>query len=249
MKRTALITGAAGGIGMASVDIFASAGWQIIAVDRKPFGEQRFPVDARQVDVSDPAAIQALMEALAKEPGRLDALVNNAAIQINKPLVETTVEDWDETMAANLRSVYATARFAYPLLKKAAGAVVNVSSVHAMATSVNLAAYAASKGGILALTRAMSLEFGPDGIRVNSVLPGAVDTAMLRAGVGRGHLAGATVEEKLEELGKRTVLGRVGRPDEIARAIYFLCDSQQSSFVTGQALIVDGGASARLSTE
>jgi len=249
MSRTALITGAAGGIGGATAQVFTAAGWDVIAVDRKPAQPLAGSIEVRQVDVSSPPAVEALFQALAAEGGRLDALVNNAAIQINKPLVETSVEDWDAVMAANLRSVYATARFAFPLLKAAAGAVVNVSSVHARATSVNLAAYAASKGGVLALTRAMALEFGPHGIRVNAVLPGAVDTAMLHEGLARGHLKGESIEERMLELGRRTVLGRVGRPEEIAHAILFLCDMSQSSFVTGQTLVVDGGASARLSTE
>jgi glucose 1-dehydrogenase len=102
---------------------------------------------------------------------------------------------------------------------------------------------------LLALTRAMAIEFAKDNIRVNAVLPGAVDTPMLRAGLERGHLGGISVHERLENLARKTVNGRVGKPEEIAHTIYFLADSSQSSFITGQALIVDGGATARLSTE
>jgi NAD(P)-dependent dehydrogenase (short-subunit alcohol dehydrogenase family) len=95
----------------------------------------------------------------------------------------------------------------------------------------------------------MAIEFAPDNIRVNAILPGAVDTPMLRAGLQRGHFSGPNVVDRLENLARKTVNGRVGQPEEIARAIYFLADNRQSSFMTGQALIVDGGATARLSTE
>ena len=159
----------------------------------------------------------------------LDALVNNAAMQVAKPLVETTVEEWDTVMASNLRSVFLVVKLAYPLLKAGGGAVVNVSSVHAVQTSANIAAYAASKGGLLALTRAMAIEFAPDNIRVNAILPGAVDTPMLRAGLGRGHVGQGDMQERLDNLARRTVNGRVGTPEEIAHAIYFLADNEQSS--------------------
>jgi len=99
------------------------------------------------------------------------------------------------------------------------------------------------------LTRALAIEFAADNIRVNAVLPGAVDTPMLRAGLGRGHLGQGNVQERLDNLARKTVNGRVGTPQEIAHAIYFLADNEQSSFMTGQAMIVDGGATARLSTE
>jgi len=118
-----------------------------------------------------------------------------------------------------------------------------------VATSANIAAYAASKGGLLAFTRAIAIEFAPDNIRANAILPGAVDTPMLRAGLSRGHLQGGDILERLDNLARKTVSGRVGKPEEIARAIYFLADDAQSSFMTGQALIIDGGATARLSTE
>ncbi len=177
-------------------------------------------------------------------------MVNNAAVQVNKPLVQTSVEEWDMVMASNLRSVFLGTRLAHPLLKaQGGGAIVNVSSVHAVATSVGVSAYAASKGGLLALTRAMAIEFAPDNIRVNAILPGAVDTPMLRDGMNRGHVGGGTIHDRLENLARKTVNGRIGQPHEIASAIYFLADSQQSSFMTGQALVIDGGATARLSTE
>jgi NAD(P)-dependent dehydrogenase (short-subunit alcohol dehydrogenase family) len=153
-------------------------------------------------------------------------------------------------MATNLRSVFLSSKLAHPLLKASGkSAIVNVSSVHAVATSANIAAYAASKGGLLALTRAMAIEFARDDIRVNAILPGAVDTPMLHEGLSRGHLGSRSLQEQLNELASRTVIGRVGEPDEIARSIYFLADHDLSSFMTGQALIVDGGATARLSTE
>ena len=248
--RTVLITGVAGGIGRATVNLFSEKGWRVIGVDRSEFGND-FPKNGLfiQSDISHPEDMQAIFEKAHQFTESLDALVNNAAVQVAKPIIETTVEEWDAVMASNLRSVFLGVKLAYPLLKKNGGAVVNVSSVHAIQTSANIAAYAASKGGLLALTRAMAIEFAPDNIRVNVILPGAVDTPMLRAGLGRGHVGHGDVEQRLDNLARKTVSGKVGKPEEIAQAIYFLADNEQSSFMTGQALVVDGGATARLSTE
>ncbi|MGC8856111.1 MAG: SDR family NAD(P)-dependent oxidoreductase [Anaerolineae bacterium] len=249
--KTVLITGAAGGIGRATVTLFAQKGWRVIGVDRAPFGAD-FPSHGLfiQADISHPEEIAAIFAQAQHFTASLDALVNNAAMQIAKPLLETTVEEWDAVMAANLRSVFLGVKLAYPLLKaQGGGAIVNVSSVHAIQTSANIAAYAASKGGLLALTRAMAIEFAADNIRVNAILPGAVDTPMLRAGLGRGHVGHGDIHQRLENLARKTVNGRIGQPQEIAHAIYFLADDEQSSFMTGQALVVDGGATARLSTE
>lgn len=249
-NKTVLITGAAGGIGRATVRLFALKGWRVIGVDRADFGGG-FPMDGLFVksDISRGEDMEAIFQKVNAFSDSLDALVNNAAMQVAKPLVETTVEEWDAVMASNLRSVFLGVKLAHPLLKKDGGAVVNVSSVHAIQTSANIAAYAASKGGLLALTRAMAIEFAPDNIRVNAILPGAVDTPMLRAGLGRGHAGHGDIQERLDNLARRTVSGKVGTPEEIAQAIYFLADNEQSSFMTGQALVVDGGATARLSTE
>ena len=249
--QTVLVTGAAGGIGRATVALFAEKGWRVIGVDRADFGEN-FPQNGLFIrsDISRPEDMQVIFEQAHAFTESLEVLVNNAALQIAKPLMETTVEEWDAVMASNLRSVFLGVKLAYPLLKAGSGAaVVNVSSVHAIQTSANIAAYAASKGGLLALTRAMAIEFAPDNIRVNAILPGAVDTPMLRAGLGRGHAGQGNVQERLDNLARKTVSGKVGKPEEIAHAIYFLADNEQSSFMTGQALVVDGGATARLSTE
>jgi glucose 1-dehydrogenase len=269
--RTVLITGAAGGIGRATVQLFVEKGWRVIGVDRAPFNPVNasaddnrtdFPVNGLfiQSDISAGENLESIFVQVHHFTERLDALVNNAAVQIAKPILDTSVEEWDAVMGSNLRSVFLSVKLAHRLFKAVAsdgvtgdsvtgGAIVNVSSVHAVATSANIAAYAASKGGLLALTRAMAIEFAPDNIRVNAILPGAVDTPMLRAGLGRGHVHGADIVQRLDNLAQRTVNGRVGQPAEIAHAIYFLADNEQSSFMTGQALIVDGGATCRLSTE
>lgn len=249
MKRVVLITGVAGGIGNATARVFMEAGWHVIGVDRRSVDNIKYVDHFIQADISDPDAPEKIFGVVNQEERQLDALVNNAALQICKPILETTPEEWDATMASNVRSVYLSIRQAYPLLKVNSGAVVNVSSVHAVATSAGIAAYAASKGALLALTRAVALEWGPDRIRVNAVLPGAVDTPMLHAGLSRGHVAGSNTEDLVRGLGRKHVMDRVGQPEEIGRAILFLADSQQSSFMTGQALVVDGGATARLSTE
>ncbi|MDX1377856.1 MAG: SDR family oxidoreductase [Anaerolineales bacterium] len=249
--KTVLVTGAAGGIGRATVTLFAEKGWRVIGVDRAEFGDD-FPKDGLFIksDISRGEDMEAIFEQALAFTKSLDALVNNAAMQIAKPIIETTVEEWDAVMASNLRSVFLGVKLAHALLKvDGGGAVVNVSSVHAIQTSANIAAYAASKGGLLALTRAMAIEFAPDNIRVNAILPGAVDTPMLRAGLGRGHVGGDDVQERLDNLARKTVSGKIGTSGEIAQAIYFLADNEQSSFMTGQALVVDGGATARLSTE
>lgn len=250
-SRVMLITGAAGGIGRACVQLFTENGWRVIGVDRADF-DDGFPANGLfiRADISRPEEIHLIYERASAFTDSLDAVVNNASIQVNKPMLEISVEEWDLVMASNLRSAFLGVKLAYPLLKaRGGGAIVNTSSVHAVATSVNITAYAASKGGLLALTRAMAIEFAPDNIRANAVLPGAVDTPMLRDGLGRGHLGGTSITERLDNLARKTVNGRIGTPEEIAHAIYFLADGTQSSFMTGQALVVDGGATARLSTE
>lgn len=251
MTKTVLITGAGGGIGRACVRHFADKGWRVVGVDRDEFGSD-FPENGHfiKADISQADSPESIFQQARDFQPTLNVLVNNAAVQVAKPLIETSIEEWDAVMASNLRSVFLFVKLAHPLMKAAGGgAIVNVSSVHAIQTSANIAAYAASKGGLLALTRAMAIEFAPDNIRVNAILPGAVDTPMLRAGLGRGHVGQGDVQQRLDNLARKTVNGKVGKPEEIAHAIYFLADDEQSSFMTGQAMVVDGGATARLSTE
>ncbi len=249
MKKVVAITGVAGGIGRATARVFRDKGWHVVGIDRRRVEGLDEVHHFIQADIGEYEAPRRIIEEIMKQEGRLDSLVNNAALQICKPLIETTPDEWDATMASNVRSVFLSVRQAYPMLRESRGSVVNISSVHAVATSRGIAAYAASKGALLALTRAMALEFGPEQIRVNAVLPGAVDTPMLHAGLSRGHVEGDDVDKLVRGLGKKHVMGRVGRPEEIGRTIYFLADSNESSFMTGQALTVDGGATARLSTE
>lgn len=249
MNKIVLITGVNGGIGSATAKLFAKKGWHVIGIDNRKIELPPWIHYFIKADVSNTRAWGKVSAEIAKREGRIDALINNAAIQICKPLIKTTPKEWDAVMATNLRSVYLAICYLHPFMKKHGGAIVNVSSVHAVATSANIAAYAASKGGLLALTRALAIELAPYKIRVNAVLPGAVDTTMLHAGLNRGHLIDKDISQQIENLGKKHVIGRIGRPEEIAQGILFLADSERSSFMTGQTLIIDGGATARLSTE
>ena len=244
-KETAVITGTAGGIGAATAELFKARKYTVIGVDRRPDGRTHTD-HFIQADVSDATEVRELFATFPV--ASVGALVNNAGIQVCKPLVDTSVEDWDQVIAANLRSVFLMTRHCLPLLSTPS-AIVNVSSVHACASSIHMGAYAASKGAMVSLSRALAVELAEQGIRVNALLPGAVDTRMLHAGLGRGAAFGTSAEESLARLQKHTPQGRLGDPAEIAEAIYFLANREQSSFVTGQALAVDGGALARLSTE
>ena len=230
-QKTVLITGAAGGIGRASVSLFTQKGWHVIGVDRSKFGAD-FPESGLfiQSDISRAEDMEAIFEKTHQFTESLDALVNNAAVQVAKPIVETTVDEWDAVMASNLRSVFLGVKLAYPLLKAKGGAVVNISSVHAIQTSANIAAYAASKGGLLALTRAMAIEFAPDNIRVNAIAPGPI-------------LAPPDLSaEEDAEVRKATPLGRWGGENEIAKAVLSLIETD---FITGECIRVDGGRHVR----
>lgn len=249
MSRVALVTGVSGGIGNAIAERFRHDGWRTVGTDVEVARDQVAADRFVRADLADPAAIESLLESVEKTEGRLDVVVNNAAAQICPPFDALTIDDWDRTMAVNLRAPFWLVRCGLGLLEAAAGAVVNVSSVHAVATSSQMAGYAASKGGLSALTRAMAMDLAPRGIRVNAVLPGAVDTPMLRAGLARGHAGDGSIDAQLDIFAARHPVGRVGRPDEIAEAVLFLSDSERSSYVTGASLVVDGGVTARLGTE
>ncbi|MFC1812466.1 SDR family NAD(P)-dependent oxidoreductase [Thermodesulfobacteriota bacterium] len=249
MKKIALITGVARGIGASTAQLFSENGWHVIGVDCSDWNA--LPDNCRFIkgDVSDTDCWENIVRQVEGSYGYVTAIINNAAIQICKPIVDTTLQEWDSVMAVNLRSVFLSVSYLHPFMKENGGAIVNISSVHAIATSANIAAYATSKGAVSALTRALAIELAPHGIRVNAVLPGAVDTEMLHAGLLRGHLPGSRLEEMMNQLAQKTVLEKIGKAKEISQAILFLADDKKSSFITGQSIVVDGGAIAKLSTE
>ena len=248
-KRTAVITGAANGIGQASTIVFREAGWHVVGVDKSTPSETRGIDRFIRADLVDPKAIKLVFENVRSTEKEIRALINNAAVQLVKFLVDTEASEWDALMAVNVRAAYLSIKYAFPLMEKKGGSIINVSSVHAIATSKGLAAYATSKGALAAMTRAAALELASHKIRVNSILPGAVDTAMLHAGLLRCSTNEEALAERLETLRSKHPIDRIGRPEEIGRAILFLADQAESAFITGQTLIVDGGATARLSTE
>lgn len=246
--RTVFITGIAGGIGRATAAVFAAAGWRVVGCDLAAAmtSPHVHPTDYYQIDLAWADDVADLCRELSPRHPRLGAFVHLAAHQVCNAVEDTALSAWETVMAVNVRAAFFLTQGLLPSLRAAQGSIVNIASVHAAATSANIAAYAASKGALVSLTRALAVELAPT-VRVNAVLPGAVDTPMLHAGLQRGEAVNTNAG--LAALGQRTVLGRVGQPSEIAQAIMFLADNRLSSFMTGQTLTVDGGATACLSTE
>ena len=232
--RTVVVTGASGGVGGAVCDYLQAAGWNVVATDRLPSDR----AGAIQLDISDSGAIEQVLGALP----RVDALVNNAALQLFRPLVETGIDEWEDVHRVNLRGPWLCVKALHRQLAARQGSVVNIASVHALATSHSIGAYATMKGGLAAFTRAAALEFAGAGVRVNTILPGAIDTPALRAGFGRR----ADAESHLIA---QTPLGRIGTTEDVASLVAFLVDGGLSGFITGAAIPVDGGVLARLSSE
>lgn len=240
MALRVLVTGVSRGIGRAIAERFARDGWEVAGTDRRE-PERDAPLDRfLKADFVDAEAAMGAIEELA---GRgIDALVNNAAIQPSGSIIDSSPGEWDDTLAVNVRGPALAMKAARSALRQRRGAVVNIASIHALATSPGRAAYVASKGALLSLTRAAALELAPDGVRVNAVLPGAVETDMLRE-----SLNGSGVE--ITKLAASTPLGRIADPLEIAEAVLFLADRDRSSFITGHGLVADGGVLARLASE
>jgi len=244
--KSALITGVCGGIGRALATSLAVEGWAVYGADISDPQSDLSLDKFWQGNVAEEAFWRDIVMAELHTEKVLHGFVHNAAVQPCSPITETSLAEWNETLAVNLTAAFLGTRYLVPLMEGRNAAIVNVSSVHAMATSAGMAAYVASKGGLLAFTRAAALELADKGIRVNAVMPGAVETPMLEAGLkrGPGDPDGARIR-----LVSQTPLQRLAEPDEIASAVAFLLDGSKSSFITGQALTVDGGVLARLASE
>lgn len=246
-KKRVIITGACGGIGRGAAAAFRHAGWYVIGVDQADPTADLAIDEFVQADLGASNGVESIRSKLSHIE-TLDALVNNAALQVNQPLVSTTDDEWAAVMNTNVRAAFQMIRAFHPALSAVRGAVVNVSSVHAVATSMNVAVYAISKGALVALTRSAALELAAEGIRCNAVLPGAVMTPMLEAGLNRRpHSDGP--DGNLNALISRTPLGFVATPEQIAPTIIHLADTELSPYTTGQMMVVDGGATIRLGTE
>lgn len=249
--KVAVVTGATSGIGQATASLLASRGASVILAGRRhrlgvdtaaALVERGYRAHFLMTDVARADDVRRLIAESVDHFGRLDIVVNNAAIFQYASVEDCTEEEWDEVIGTNLKGPYLVSREAIPHLRASGGgSIINVASVHALASTPRAAAYAASKGGLLALTRQMALDLTRDRIRVNALIVGAVATDMAR--LHRSFQGLPTGDDcfTMDE----TVVGRVARPEEIANAVMFLA-SPSASFVTGAPLVVDGGMLAQL---
>jgi NAD(P)-dependent dehydrogenase (short-subunit alcohol dehydrogenase family) len=246
--RVAVVTGAARGVGRGIVEGFAAAGARVVMCDvdetegRAVAAELTgagHEVAFRVANVGSPTDASALIDAAVERYGRLDILVNNAAIQIEKTIEELEPDEWDALMNVNLKGVYLCCKYAVPAMRAGGGgAIVNIASVNGFWVEPGLDAYCASKGGVITLTRAIAADFGKDGIRCNCICPGYVDT-----GMAARYLDSLPdpVKARAEVAGLHAV-GRVGQPADIAACARFLA-SDAAGFATGAAFVLDGGLS------
>lgn len=246
--KVAVVTGAAQGIGAATARAFAREGTRVVVADRdaaagRALADELAGEDGRTifvgVDVASTDDARRITREAVAAFGGVDALVNNTGIQTYGTVEEMAEEEWDRTLAVNLKGVFLVSKWIVPeIRRRGGGAIVNVASVQGLATQPAVAAYAASKGGVLAMTRSMALDYAREKIRVNAVCPGSVDTPMLRASAdlfGDGNPEGA-----LRDWGALHAMGRIARPEEVAEMILFLA-GPRASFCTGGAYLVDGG--------
>ena len=238
----AVITGAARGIGRRVALVLAARGYAVAANDLTAPEEtleelERLGADALSVpgDVSDEAAVRRMVEVVVGGFGRVDALVNNAGISLISPAEETTLADWHRVIEVNLTGPFLMCReFGKEMLERGSGSIVNIASVAGLLGVADRAAYNASKHGLVGLTRTLAAEWGGRGVRVNAVCPGWVKTEM----DAEDQDGGGYTDEDIEG---RVPMGRFARPEEVARAVAFLADPEQSTFVNGHTLSVDGG--------
>jgi dihydroanticapsin dehydrogenase len=240
--KVALVTGAASGIGRGIATTFAREGAQVIVVDcNRAAGEDAAAeIGARggravfeQTDVADSEQVRSLMERTRARVGTLDILVANAGIMICKTLEETSEEEWDRLHGVNLRGMFLTLKYGGPLVRRPGGVILTTGSIDGLYGAPENAAYAATKGGIIAMSRAAALDYAKVGIRLNCLCPGWIDTPM-------NDLYFRDKPEEKEKAARLQPVGRLGTPQDIANAALFLA-TEEASFITGLPLIVDGG--------
>jgi len=248
-NRVAIVTGGCSGIGSSIVELFVREGAQVMIGDIKEDKETLARISAiragavtfAKTDVRSSLDVQNLVDTAVSNYGTIDVVCNDAGIELVRPLLQTTEDDWNRVLDTNLKGTFLVSRFALPhLMKRRRGSIINLASQLGLVGLERFAAYCASKGGVIMLTKAMAVEFGSYGIRVNCICPGAIETPMMAR-----ELA---LEKNPEEAERRFIdlhpIGRLGKPEEIAEAALFLA-SDRSAFVTGSALVVDGGFTTR----
>ncbi|MDR6553197.1 SDR family oxidoreductase [Paenibacillus qinlingensis] len=251
-QKVFIVTGGGTGIGRATSIRLAQEGANVVIANRSEANametlEQMKDSAGKAIfvktDVGQSTDIQRVIQTAVETFGRLDGIVHSAAVESLLGVVDLSEEEWHATLNVNLTSAFLLGKYGIPhMINSGGGVIINVASVHAQATINNYAAYAASKGGLMALTRSMAIDYAKQGIRVNAVLPGATDTGMLNRYAELGGLHGADLNEEWKGA---QPLGRIGKPEEIANVICFIA-SDEARFMIGTGVVIDGGMLAEL---
>ncbi len=241
-KKTALITGASGGIGQSLCSIFRNDGYKVIALDYKERlvdADFFIEADLGRICIDNNYSLEIIdqIQTLLTVSQGLDALINNAGVQIIKPMVQIGIADWSQTLNVNLIAPFLLTQKLFPFLEKARGSVVNISSIHAKLTKPDFICYATSKAALVGLTKSMAVEIGSK-VRVNAICPAAVSTPMLLAGFDGK-------DEAYKALSSMHPVGRIAEPSEVAKLALFLA-SKDAQFINGASLELDGGIGSRL---
>jgi len=254
-NKTAVVSGGANGIGQATAELLASLGASVVIVDLNQASadetvngiqENGGNAHAIVIDASKDSEVSTVPSIVQEKFGGANYLVNSIGVQTYGTVVETDAALWDKTLNVNLKTVFLLSHYVMPMIIEAGGgAVVNVSSANGYNSSQEqVVAYATSKAGIIALSRSMSLDHAKDNVRVNCVLPGSVDTPLLRSGA-KTFAVNGDIQAVIDSWGEFHPIGRVGQPQEIAQLIAFLL-SDNASFVTGATITADGGLTTKL---
>ncbi|SVB97650.1 uncharacterized protein METZ01_LOCUS250504, partial [marine metagenome] len=240
--RIALVTGGCGGIGRAICQRFHAEGAVVYATDVASFTFDQPDIHVLYQDVGSEDDSRAAMARVQEDHGRLDILVNAAGIEIEKTIEDTTLEDWNRSFSVNVSGTFLTSKYALPLMRAAGGgSIINFGSYDGFIADPSLAVYCATKGAVHALTRAMACDHGPEGIRVNAVCPGYVDTPMLQSFFGES----GDIESLKQAVRDVHPIRSYGQPEDIANLVNWLA-GDEARYASGQLWVIDGGLSAQV---